>query len=220
MQQAKPNPSDDSFRTDEDPNENPVRKNSFNEDAPERVTFVPKDGTDVGATNGPLVMKRKLTIKKDQIVSKDSSSPEDSTLLSCHVCSNVMLDPRECNKCRKGYCRKCIDSYINNCIKDDCVVCCPMCSSTSFRLVDPHPLLQRQLSVIRATCENSDKGCTVKVAYGDLAKHQDECDFATVKCTNYGCEAEMLQKDFKSHEENCEHRVVRCDRCDVVKVKD
>ena len=77
----------------------------------------------------------------------------------------------------------------------------------------------KQLGQIQATCENADKGCTVIVSYAEIARHQDECDYATVKCTNYGCEAEMFQKDYASHQETCEFRVHRCDKCDVIDCK-
>ena len=100
-----------------------------------------------------------------------------------------MIKPRECDKCRKGFCHGCIDNYINQLIAGDYTICCPNCSSTEFRLVDPHPLLTKQLSVIKARCDNAEKGCTETLAYGDLTKHQHECGYAMLKCTNYGCDA-------------------------------
>lgn len=105
-------------------------------------------------------------------------------------------------------------------IAGDYKVCCPNCSSVSFKLVDPHPLLQRQLSSIRASCENAEKGCKQVLAYGELDQHKTKCEYATLKCTNFGCEAEMFQRDFARHEETCEFRVIRCDKCDVVKQPD
>lgn len=112
--------------------------------------------------------------------------------MDCILCKNVMIDPRECHKCRKGFCKKCIDDYIDQLVAGDYKIQCPNCSSSSLRLVDPHPLLSRQLTLLKAACENSEKGCKEIVSYADLEKHQRECDFATVKCSNFGCEKEMF----------------------------
>ncbi len=130
-----------------------------------------------------------------------------------------MMDPRECNKCRKGFCKSCINEYIDQLIAGEYAICCPNCSSRSFKLVDPHPLLQKQLSIIEAQCENSDKGCTEILSYKDIERHMKQCQYATLKCTNFGCEAEMFQKEFETHSQSCEFRTIRCDKCDVVKVK-
>lgn len=70
-----------------------------------------------------------------------------------------MIDPRECSECRKGFCKEHINDYISQLIAGGYDVCCPNCSSVEFKLVDPHPLLAKQLSEIRARCENADKGC-------------------------------------------------------------
>jgi len=183
--------------------------------------FVPRE-TDGAPSTGPLIMKRLMTLTKGQIT-KSAVADDDAahnSLLDCILCKNIMIQPRECDKCRKGFCHSCIDSYINQMINGDYQICCPNCSSTSFLLVDPHPLLTRQLSAIKARCANADKGCTDTLAYGDLAKHQDECGYAMLKCVNYGCEGEFYQKDAAQHEAGCEFRVDRCDKCDVVKIKD
>ena len=74
--------------------------------------------------------------------------------------------------------------------------------------------------MIKARCENADKGCTDIIDYLNLKRHQAECGFATVRCTNYGCEQEMFQKEFSSHDKTCEYRIIRCDKCDVIKEKD
>ena len=73
--------------------------------------------------------------------------------------------------------------------------------------------------MIKARCENADKGCTEVVSYSDLERHQGECGYAIIKCTNYQCDApEMFQKDFKAHEDSCEYRENRCESCDVIKL--
>ena len=117
---------------------------------------------------------------------------EDNTHLDCILCKSVMIDPRECSNCRKGFCKEHINDYIDQLVQGGYEVCCPNCGSTNFNLVDPHPILARQLSKIKARCENEDKGCTEVIDYLNLKRHQAECGYAIVKCTNYGCEHEMF----------------------------
>lgn len=143
-----------------------------------------------------MILTRKTTLTQAQIKlapeQSQQSAREHNSLLDCVLCKNVMIDPRECSKCRKGFCKKCIDNYINQLIEGDYQVCCPNCSSPNFKLVDPHPLLARQLTKIQAGCENAEQGCTKVINYSNLAAHQAECDYAMIKCANYGCEAEMF----------------------------
>ena len=143
-----------------------------------------------------------------------------NTLLDCFLCEMIMLEARECSRCRKGFCKGCINEYIDTLVSDEYPVVCPSCSSPKIILVDPHPLLMRQLSNIVAQCENREHGCTEKVSYAELERHRDVCPYLRVKCDNYGCEApQMFQKDFAEHEANCEHRVIRCKKCDIVIIK-
>ena len=74
--------------------------------------------------------------------------------------------------------------------------------------------------MIKARCENADKGCKVVVNYLDLKRHASVCDYAIVKCTNYGCEKEMFQNYFVEHQNSCEFRTIRCEKCDVIIEKD
>ena len=117
---------------------------------------------------------------------------ERKSLLACFLCKLIMWQARECSECRKGFCRICVNGYIDKLVVGDYMVICPSCSSPNMQLVEPHPLLTAQLSLIKATCENSDKGCTATVSYADLDKHANECAYLMVKCSNFGCEAEMF----------------------------
>lgn len=70
--------------------------------------------------------------------------------------------------------------------------------------------------MIKASCENAEKGCKEVISYLDLKRHMSNCEYATVKCTNFGCEKELYQKDFAAHETTCEFITKRCDKCDVI----
>ena len=118
-----------------------LHSDSIHEDGPERPNYVPNTTAD-GAAAGGLILKRKMTLNKSQIDAvKTPAAAEHNSLLDCFMCNNIMIAARECNSCRKGFCKKCIDEHINSLIVDECEVQCPSCSKPDFKIVDPHPLL-------------------------------------------------------------------------------
>ena len=183
--------------------------------------FVPRD--EKQDATGPLLLQRRATLTRDQISKaqkKDGAiaqADEHNTLLDCCLCKNIMIEPVECSKCRKGFCRKCIDGYIDQLVTGEYDICCPNCGTEDLQLVEPHPLLLRQLSKLRGACEYADKGCEAVVNYSDLEEHLKVCGYATIKCTFFGCEKEMLQKDYAEHAATCEFREIRCERCGMIK---
>jgi len=71
-------------------------------------------------STGPLILKRKTTLTRDQLSKARQSDAkaaqedqEHNSLLDCTLCKNIMIDPQECSKCRKGFCKKCADCYID-----------------------------------------------------------------------------------------------------------
>lgn len=154
-----------------------LSRSSVHEDAEEVPKFVPKNTQVASKASGPLVLKRRMTLTKEQIktnedkASATSIAKEYDTLLDCILCKTVMLDPRECASCRRGFCKRCVDDYVRQMIEGDYVVCCPNCSAAEFQLVEPHPFLKKTLMKLQTRCENVDKGCTVNVSYNDMATH-------------------------------------------------
>ena len=107
----------DSFTSDPDAISN---HSSINEDAPEEPKFVPLTTGD--SKNAiPMILQRRTTLTRAQIEtgaaattkSSEVKKEEHNALLDCTLCKNVMLDPRECHKCRKGFCKQCINEYID-----------------------------------------------------------------------------------------------------------
>ena len=94
---------------------------SINEDKEEKPKYVPLETGDSKKAI-PLILQRRTTLTRDQINKSvaaaatdgsEAKAEEHNTLLDCTLCKNVMLDPRECNKCRKGFCKQCINDYID-----------------------------------------------------------------------------------------------------------
>ena len=70
-----------------------------------------------------------------------AAAAEHNTFLDCVLCKNVMIEPRECYKCRKGFCKNCVVGYIDQLVAGDYEVVCPNCGSSPFKLMDVHPIL-------------------------------------------------------------------------------
>ena len=118
--------AEDSFTTDSEPSQHDL----INEDTEEVPKYVPKEIGGIPST-GPLIMQRKMTLTKSQVTKNKSADEEPhNTLLDCILCKNIMINPRECENCRKGFCHACIDNYINQLIAGDYEICCPNCSSS------------------------------------------------------------------------------------------
>ena len=169
--------------------------------------------------NEPLFLARRLTLQKDQIernLGGGYGEEEHNTLLDCILCKNIMVTPKECNNCCKGFCKKCINDYIQDLMAGGYDITCPNCGCENFKPKEPHPLVTKTLNSLKVLCMNKAQGCTAKIPYLEMSKHMIECDYATMKCTNYGCEKEMFKKDYKVHSETCEFRVRTCQKCDFI----
>ena len=169
--------------------------------------------------NEPLFFARRVTLTRKQIsgvLGENEADLEHNDLLDCILCKNVMVDPKECKKCNKGFCKLCIQEYIKQLQNGGFDIQCPNCGTKNFQPSEPHPLVMKTLTSLKVACMNADKGCTCKVPYLEMHQHLIECDYAIVKCTNYGCEKEMFQKDYKAHAETCEHRPRTCPKCDFL----
>ena len=175
---------------------------------------------DAKKDNVPMFLARRVTLTKDQITSAmgddKSSEPEFDlgTMLDCCLCKNIMVDPKECNRCNKGFCKKCVNDYMQDLQDGEYAITCPNCGKKNFKPSEPHPLVMKTLYNLKVTCMNAKAGCTVKVAYADMAKHLIVCDYATLRCPNYGCEKLMFQKDWPAHKLVCEFRTKKCEKCD------
>ena len=66
-------------------------------------------------TNEPLFFARRVTLTKKQIqgsLGEAESELEHNDLLDCILCKNIMVGPKECKKCNKGFCKMCVQEYI------------------------------------------------------------------------------------------------------------
>ena len=144
-EEVKEAPQDKSIGLSKDEDESHSFEDSVHEDAVEEPKFVP-----MGGDKSASILKRRATLPANRMHKIEDKTEEGETAatteghnrdLDCVLCKNIMLDPRSCNKCRKGYCKECINDYIDQLINGEYEVGCPCCGSKSFELVDPHPRL-------------------------------------------------------------------------------
>ena len=126
------------------------------------------DTKETKGTNAPLFLARRLTLTKDQIDTKmagGGGEEEYNTLLDCILCKNVMVGPKECPKCAKGFCKKCISDYISQLADGGYDIACPNCGCKNFKPKDAHPLVQKTLISLKVLCMNKGVGCTARIPY-------------------------------------------------------
>ena len=91
----------------------------------------------------------------------------------CTVCTGIVIEPVQCNKCENCFCKNCINQWCKNCKS------CPMkCVSPEFK--EPSRLIKNMLSKLIFDCPI--KCCDSKIPYDDLLIHEVKCGSETVNC--------------------------------------
>ena len=134
-----------------------------------------------------------LVINKNYLLSLDNT-------YKCNICYKIMIDPVECEECGHNFCYNCINS-------SDCPYGC------KNKIIKHSSLaIKNLLSQIRFKCPN--KGCTVSFDYSKIEKHNNECQFKSVKCPNKDCNKIIIRKDLDNHINNeCEYLLINCQYC-------
>ena len=129
------------------------------------ITEVTEHVHDAKKDNVPMFLARRVTLNRSQIISAMGDDKSDQpefdlgTMLDCVLCKNVMVNPKECSRCQKGFCKKCINDYIENLKDGDYMVSCPNCGKKNFKPSEPHPLVTKTLYNLKVTCMNKASGC-------------------------------------------------------------
>lgn len=96
---------------------------------------------------------------------------------TCPVCYSYVVDPFCCEN-GHALCVEC-NRRVEN--------CCPVCRSTSPRILNQHRLLEL-IYDRNIPCLNADKGCTVKGKIRDMKFHVDYCPKTLTTCVVSGCQ--------------------------------
>ena len=99
--------------------------------------------------------------EEEQIVNKEFYEGIKD-VINCMICSCIIEDPIQCNKCQNLFCRKCIDDWTNK--KKICPLDC-----TNNKFISAH-LCKSLISQIIIQCK-----CGEKISYVKYKKHQLVC---------------------------------------------
>lgn len=94
----------------------------------------------------------------------------------CIICSEVVLDPVECDVCGRLFCKMCINDWMS---KNPATHCPNRCNS-KIKNVTSKALLKVYNS-LRIRCSNPN--CLKEMNLGDLKLHEDRC--LKPKCWNF-----------------------------------
>ncbi|CAG9763226.1 unnamed protein product [Ceutorhynchus assimilis] len=113
-------------------------------------------------------------IKKQPI--KDLSLLDQTKMLECSICLDVVVPPIV--QCEVGHimCKKCVESvHLKH---------CPICRQpiTNRRHVAFEQLLESVRGKLETECRFSAKGCKYKVAVSDKDNHERDCRHRTFRC--------------------------------------
>ena len=85
-------------------------------------------------------------------------------LISCPICSNILINPLMCMNCQNVYCKKCIDEWSK---KDN--KCPNRCENPNFKKsIEKNNILSK----LKFKCNKCEK----EILYDDVQKHADKCD--------------------------------------------
>jgi hypothetical protein len=91
----------------------------------------------------------------------------------CGLCSSVVFDPSQCNKCDKISCNKCLKTWKEK--KSACAYC-----RQKYTISRPNRKVMEQLNQQMFRCEK----CQEQVKYGDYEVHVKKCSSKSLKCPN------------------------------------
>jgi hypothetical protein len=109
-----------------------------------------------------------LKLNEDQAIVQ----PLDQDFL-CGLCSFVVCNPSECDKCDKLSCKNCLKKWKEK--KSECAYC-----RQKYTISRPNRKVMEQLNQLMFSCEK----CKEQVKYGEYEAHVNKCSRRSVKCPN------------------------------------
>ena len=104
-------------------------------------------------------------------------------IVTCHICSGIMINPRECNSCQNSFCRKCIDDWKS--LNDSCPY---KCDNNEFR--DSSRPLKNLLEKLTFNCRACGK-IDKNTSYKAFIIHIKSCDKIKADCPT--CNSSVLR---------------------------
>lgn len=93
---------------------------------------------------------------------------------SCPICTGIVIDAEQCEKCENCFCKACITKWTQQSRT------CPMCKDRHFRSKEASRIVKNMLCKLTFNCPNGN--CDNKVPYEELLTHDKKCLTETVCC--------------------------------------
>lgn len=144
-------------------------------------------------------------ISEDRITNKEEVKIIKE-LIKCSICSNVLLDPLECDVCGSLFCEECI----NDRIKTD-KTCPNGCKKMKIENIKLNS--KKLLSLVRLRCINYPE-CNVDDEYWKILEHEKQCFYQRINCPNGLCNFAGTFLDLKKHlQGQCSYLNFECGFC-------
>ncbi len=102
-------------------------------------------------------------LSEGEIAVKDQLQILGGVSLTCSICKNILVEPKQCSKCQNLFCGKCIDEWLKS-NKE----CPSKCSGAS---IADCTIISKILNQLTFNCRN---GCGTVFKYEEAAKHYSE----------------------------------------------
>lgn len=124
--------------------------------------------------------------------------------LLCSICQNILFNPCRCSQCSMHYCKSCISLWLEKSST------CPHCRQP-LKIDRFEKTLKEDLDDLIFKCKLEVSGCTERINYESIEKHEKCCPFEVIKCSF--CEITNFRAQIKEHEQVCEMRQINCECC-------
>ena len=152
-----------------------------------------------------IVKRRQNGIDFNLILNRESFS-EIEEIFKCNICSQIMINPHDCEICGNAFCYDCIINLFEN-----GKICPGGCKEKRIKQISS--VIKAQLNCLNLKCENND--CKQIFQYNDYVSHLKECIYSNVICPNQGCEKQIKIEFLEDHINNeCECTCIHCENCE------
>eukprot|EP00537_Pseudo-nitzschia_pungens_P007740 CAMPEP_0172364922 /NCGR_PEP_ID=MMETSP1060-20121228/7943_1 /TAXON_ID=37318 /ORGANISM="Pseudo-nitzschia pungens, Strain cf. cingulata" /LENGTH=820 /DNA_ID=CAMNT_0013088051 /DNA_START=61 /DNA_END=2523 /DNA_ORIENTATION=+ len=138
--------------------------------------------------------------------SERAQDPAQYERFKCQICYEYMNDPVGCGKCSSRFCRACLQRVFDSDRQNEQLTRCPVCRCEYDRVVPDRELYGSAAKddIPRLPCRYVSIGCEERsVPLSEIAKHEQLCEHAPVRCryASCGCTWTGKRRLVRAHEE-------------------
>lgn len=151
-----------------------------------------------GIFAGWRVLNNKEKRKEGYDMERFLEAPREE--FKCIICYGVLRQPMECENCGVllcSYCSKECKSHRVSLFRQasDGQHTCPVCRSNQLPK-EPSKILLKMIGRLKLKCKYYKEGCSYSSELSEIAEHQKNCSFKTIKCGNPVCKNKGKQSEY------------------------